>query len=152
MAQVGYTRSGAPQGDRRNGLGTNAGERSADMSRELVRLMQRTTGRGPTRARTTMGRDHVLVIFSETLTPGERTLVEGGMSERVATLREGLYRALREEAAAVVERNVERKVVAVMTSHHFEPDYASMLFILDGTQRSTPKIVEASENGGRPEG
>ena len=43
--------------------GSNATEQAARISREMVRLMRRLSGRGPTRARTTIGRDHVLVMF-----------------------------------------------------------------------------------------
>ncbi len=71
------------------------GEIAAHISREMVKLMRRIAGRGPTRARTTIGRDHVLVMFRETLTDGERTLIQNGLTDEVQAVRSGYQKVLR---------------------------------------------------------
>jgi uncharacterized protein YbcI len=43
------------------------GQVAAEISNAMVRLIAETTGRGPTKARTTIGRDHVLVMLRDTL-------------------------------------------------------------------------------------
>jgi uncharacterized protein YbcI len=65
------------------------GQQAATISREMVRLMRKTAGRGPTKARTTIGCDQVVVVFHETLTHGEQVLVEKGHTEEVEALRSG---------------------------------------------------------------
>ena len=40
--------------------------------------LARTTGRGPTKAKTTIGENGVFVVLQDTLTTGERTLAEAG--------------------------------------------------------------------------
>ena len=50
----------------------------------MVELMRRIAGRGPTKARSTIGRDHVLVVFQQTLTNGERVALEEAEHETAA--------------------------------------------------------------------
>src|SRR5436190_13616199 len=107
------------------------GEKAAEISREMVRLMRQTAGRGPTRARTTIGRDHVLVIFHETLTAGERVLVENGHQDEVQSLREGYQDVLRDPAIEMIEGVLGRKVIGFMSNNHFSPDLAAELFVFD---------------------
>src|SRR5436309_14202907 len=92
-------------------LVSERGEQAAHISREMVSLMRKTAGRGPTKARTTIGRDHVLVMFHETLTEGERVLVDNGHTDRVAAVREGYQMVLRDEAVALIEGVLHRRVV-----------------------------------------
>jgi uncharacterized protein YbcI len=40
---------------------------------------------------------------------------------------------MREELVALVERTLDRKVVAFMSDNHFEPDLAVEVFILEPT-------------------
>ena len=61
-------------------------------------------GRGPTRARTTLGRDVVTVVLEETLTKAERRLAAEGEQESVITTRRVFQRTMREDLIAAVER------------------------------------------------
>ena len=47
------------------------GELAARISNTVVRALSRTTGRGPTRAKTTLGANGVFVVLQDTLTRGE---------------------------------------------------------------------------------
>src|SRR3954454_20618700 len=87
------------------------GEQAAHISREMVRLMREIVGRGPTRARTTIGRDHVLVMFQETLTQGERNLVENGETDSVMALRSSYQDLLKDPAIKMIEEALDRQVV-----------------------------------------
>ena len=69
------------------GAHSERAEQAAKISREMVSIVRKTAGRGPTRARTTIGRDHVLVMLEDALTEGERTLVESGRHSEVLALR-----------------------------------------------------------------
>jgi uncharacterized protein YbcI len=120
------------------------GEQAATISREMVQLMRRIAGRGPTKARTTIGRDHVLVMFRETLTQGERNLVDCGYHETVQRVRSAYQDVLKEDATALIERVLNRRVIGFMSNNHFDPDVAVEVFILDP--------VESADDEGPQEG
>jgi uncharacterized protein YbcI len=127
--------------------GDNHGEQAATISREMVRLMRQTAGRGPTKARTTIGRDQVVVVFQETLTHGEKVLVENGHVDRVRAVRESYQAVLSDDATAMVEQVLDRKVLGFMSTNHFDPDLAVEIFVLDpsedGGEMHSPQEAEA---------
>ena len=104
---------------------------SAEISDGAVQLLQEYTGRGPTKARTTLNHDSVLILFKDTLTKGERKLAELGRKEQVLELRHHYQQAMREDLTALVERHTRRKVVAFMSANHADPDMAAEIFALE---------------------
>lgn len=54
------------------------GPRAAAISNAMVQLLHEYSGRGPTRARTTIGADLIVCLLADTLTKSERKLVDGG--------------------------------------------------------------------------
>jgi uncharacterized protein YbcI len=122
------------------------GRQAATISREMVRLMRETAGRGPTKARTTIGRDQVVVVFHETLTHGEQVLVENGHTEEVEAMRSGYQAVLRDEATAMVEDVLDRKVLGFMSTNHFEPDLAVEIFVLDPSEGSGLDAPQEAEH------
>ncbi len=119
---------------------------AAIISRRMVSLMREIAGRGPERARTTIGRDHVLVMFRETLTQGERHLVEAGKGEKVHSLREGYQELLQEPATKLIEETLSRKVIGFMSANHFEPDMAAEVFILDPQEDLAVQVSQEAEH------
>ncbi len=63
------------------------GELAAKISSTVVRALSRTTGRGPTKAKTTLGANGVFVVLQDTLTRGEQTLADAGQEDAVLDLR-----------------------------------------------------------------
>ena len=57
------------------------GELAARISNTVVRALARTTGRGPTKAKTTLGDNGVFVVLQGSLTSGEQTLIDAGEIE-----------------------------------------------------------------------
>jgi uncharacterized protein YbcI len=104
---------------------------SAMISTSTVRLLHEYTGRGPTKAKTLINEDVVTVLLADTLTKGERTLVEKGHSDQVIELRHEYQLVMREELVAVVERQLDRKVIAFMSQNHIDPDLAVEVFVLE---------------------
>lgn len=107
------------------------GELSVAISNGMVQLLRRTTGRGPTKARTTIGRDHVLVMIADTLTTGERTLVEAGYGEDVLLTRRRFQEVMRPEATSMIEELTGRPVIGFMSDNHANPDLGVEVFILE---------------------
>ena len=100
------------------------------ISNAVVDELASTTGRGPTQAKTTLGDNAVFVVLQDTLTRGERNLVEAGESEAVLDLRRLWQRVMRESCSKKIEELTGRKVVGFMSDNHIDPDIAVEVFIL----------------------
>ena len=123
---------------------TQRGAISAEISTAAVKLVAEYTGRGPTKAHTVINRDSVMILLADTLTKGERSLVQRGMSDHVVETRKRYQEAMREDLIAVVEDRVGRKVIAFMSDNHIDPDMGAEVFVLeplsgDGGARSEPE-------------
>ena len=81
--------------------GDQDGARTASLHRDIsdavVRITAEYTGRGPTRARTTINGDWIFVTPSDTLTKGERKLAEAGRMDFVREARRAYQDVMREE-------------------------------------------------------
>lgn len=104
---------------------------AARISTAAVHLLREYTGRGPTKAKTLINDDLVTIVLADTLTKGECKLVETGLAERVLQLRGDFQMAMQEELVAIVEVNLERKVIAFMSQNHIDPDLGVELFVLE---------------------
>ena len=105
--------------------------RAETISRSAIQLLRAYTGRDATRACTTINTDSVMIVLGDTLTKGERKLAESGKAERVLAIRHDFQMVMREEMVAVVERILDRRVVAFTSSNHIDPDLAIEVFILE---------------------
>src|SRR4051794_12161950 len=78
---------------------------------EFVRLFKEQFGRGPTRARAEWaGRDTVVVLLEDSLTPAERNLAQMGEHERLRETRMFFQYASVKEFCEPIERLTGRKV------------------------------------------
>src|SRR5215212_2242755 len=103
---------------------------AAEISAQAVQVVREYTGRGPTKAKTMINEDVVTVLLADTLTKGERRLAENGHAERIIELRHDFQEVMREDLIAIVERQLERKVIAFMSQNHINPDFAVEVFVL----------------------
>ncbi|MFL5883593.1 MAG: Na-translocating system protein MpsC family protein [Thermoleophilaceae bacterium] len=124
------------------------GRVAAAISNAMVGLIADTTGRGPTKARTTIGRDHVLVMLRDTLTKGERRLAEGGFPEDVLHVRHRFQEVMRPRAIPMIEELVGRRVVAFMSDNHLDPDMAAEVFVLEPPVDGDATQLEEAETSG----
>lgn len=100
------------------------------ISNAVVELLRDYTGRGATRAHTTMRDNVVMVMLEQTLTKGERVLVDKGRGEQVLRLRHEYQEAMREQASARVTQITGQTVIAMMSANHLDPDLAVEIFVL----------------------
>jgi len=110
---------------------TTGGSLTAAISNAVVRIMSEYTGRGPTKARTSIRDDVVLVLMQDTLTKAERSLLEAGETDFVLKTRHLFQTTMADDLVAAVEMLTERKVVAFMSANHVDPDMAGELFVLE---------------------
>ena len=110
---------------------THDGSVPSAISNAVRQLVADYTGRGPTRARTSIRDNIVVVLLEDTLTKGERRLVSKGRENRVIDLRHEFQDAMREDAIASVEQLTGRKVIAFLSANHIDPDLGAEIFVLD---------------------
>jgi uncharacterized protein YbcI len=104
---------------------------TAAISTAAVRMLHEYTGRGPTKARTTLTPDLCVIVFADGLTKGERTLVAEGDEELVLALRQRFQHAMRRDLVGLVEDQTGQRVRAFMSTNHIEPDIAAEVFVLE---------------------
>lgn len=107
------------------------GSLSAAISNAIVGITAEYTGRGPTKARTSIRDDVILVLMQETLTKAERSLLAAGQDAFVLETRTRHQNTMRDAYVAAVEELTERKVLAFMSANHLEPDMGAELFVLE---------------------
>ena len=105
---------------------------TAAISTAVVHVFSQHTGRGPTKARTTIDGELVVVVLRDSMTKGERALVIGGKEAEVLQLRRAFQDNMRHDLVAVIERLTERNVEAFMSANHTDPDAGAEIFLLDG--------------------
>ncbi len=103
---------------------------SARIATSVVQVMGEYTGRGPTKAKTTIDGNLVTVLLADTLTDGERTLVANGHGDRVIGLRHDFQLVMRDDLVDIVQRELDRNVIAFMSQNHIDPDLAVEVFVL----------------------
>src|SRR5215212_3189116 len=109
----------------------DANARSDMISTATVRMLHEYTGRGPTKAKTLINDDVVTILLADTLTTGERKLVDSGRADRVLELRHDYQLTMREDLIGIIERQLARKVIAFMSQNHIDPDLAVEVFVLE---------------------
>jgi uncharacterized protein YbcI len=97
----------------------------------VVRLVRAYTGRGPTKAWTSIFADLITVVLHDTLTKGERSLAAGDQAQLVLDMRKAYQMTMRDELVAGVEKVTGRTVIAFLSDNHIEPDVAVESFVLE---------------------
>jgi uncharacterized protein YbcI len=116
---------------------TSDGSIASAISNAIRQLIADYTGRGPTRARTSIRDNLVVVLLEDTLTKGERRLVTKGRDHQVIDYRREFQDAMREDAIASIEQITGRKVTAFMSANHIDPDLAAEVFVLEPKPETT---------------
>lgn len=108
------------------------------ISREVVQLLKRHVGRGPTKARTYLNDECVLVLLREGHTPSEKTMFESGGARSVAQSRVDISEVLREPQVQIVEQHTGRKVDGFLSSSQQDPDLFDFVFVLETSPLARP--------------
>jgi uncharacterized protein YbcI len=115
------------------------GRLAAAISTAVVHVFSDHTGRGPTEARTIIDGGTVVVILRDSMTKGERSLVEAGKDAEVLQLRRSFQETMRVDLVAVVERLTASNVQVFMSANHIAPDTAAEIFLTDRKVRAAPE-------------
>lgn len=113
------------------------------ISNEIVHLHSEFYGRGPSKAKTYIQDDLVVVVLEETFTPSERTLIDRGEGESIHDIRRRFQRVMGDQFKEIVEQATGRPVRAFMSETSLEEDVAVEVFILG----ESPSMDGASGDG-----
>ena len=103
---------------------------SSAISTAVVALLGEYTGRGPTKARTHINEDLIIVVLYDMLTAEERDIVRSGGVDLVLATRKAFQKAMKPELIAIVERFSGRSTSTSMSHTHFDPDIVVESFFL----------------------
>ena len=106
------------------------GEIRSTISREIVRLQAEYYGKGPTKAKTYVFDDLVVVVLEETFTRAEKTLAQRGEADAIQHIRRRFQQQMAEEFTSVVEQATGRRVRAFLSETNIEQDVSVETFLL----------------------
>jgi uncharacterized protein YbcI len=102
----------------------------AAISRRIVGLLKEYSGRGPTKARTYLQGDLVVVLLAGGYTQVEKTLLDEGRTKTVIEQRHEFQEVMRGRYKRAIEEELHREVLAFMSANHHDPDLYAEIFVL----------------------
>jgi uncharacterized protein YbcI len=108
------------------------GEMRAMISREIVRLQAEYYGKGPTKAKTYIFDDVVVVVLEETFTRAEKTLAQRGEGDAIQHIRRRFQQQMAEDFTSVVEQATGRSVRVFLSDTNIPADVSVEMFLLAG--------------------
>jgi uncharacterized protein YbcI len=109
-----------------------AGEQLAAVTNGIVKLFREYYGRGPTKAKSYLLDDRILVcVLEETMTKVENTLVDNGHGNKVREVRLAFQEAMAEEFKDEVTKHLGRRVMAYHSQLTLRPDIGFEFFVLE---------------------
>jgi uncharacterized protein YbcI len=106
------------------------GETRARISKEMVRLQSEYYGKGPTKAKTYIVDDLVVVVLEESFTRAEKTLVERGEREAIQQIRRRFQQQMAESFISIVEQATGRRVRVFLSETDVGQDVSVETFLL----------------------
>jgi uncharacterized protein YbcI len=139
LGGVALSRSGSPggtvddeprSGNAMEGERKAPGEIRARISKEIVRLQSEYYGKGPTKARTYIVDDLVVVVLEESFTRAEKTLAERGEREAIQHIRRRFQQQMADSFISIVEQATGRRVRAFLSETDIGQDVSVETFLL----------------------
>jgi uncharacterized protein YbcI len=109
---------------------SSLGEMRATIAKEIVRLQAEYYGKGPTRAKTYIVEDLVVVVLEESFTRAEKTLAERGEKDAIEHIRRRFQQQMADAFTSVVEQATGRKVRVFLSETNVDHDVSVETFLL----------------------
>ena len=110
------------------------GDIRGNVSRRVVQLYKEFYGRGPEKAKTYYNGDLVVVLMRGGFTRVEETLLKGGRGASVIQQRADFQEVMVDRFIEVIEQETGRKVIAMMSGSHQQPDLLGEMFVLESSE------------------
>jgi uncharacterized protein YbcI len=109
----------------------HVGEQLAAVTNGIVKLFRDYYGRGPTKAKSYILDDRIVVcVLEDTMTRVEKTLVDNGHGHKVREVRLTFQEAMAHEFKQTVRDTMHRDVVAYHSQLTLDPDLGFEFFVL----------------------
>src|SRR3954467_4565402 len=109
---------------------SSLGEMRAALSKEIVRLQAEYYGKGPTKAKTYIVEDLVVVVLEESFTRAEKTLAERGERAAIEHIRRRFQQHMKDGFSSVGEQATGRRVRVFLSETDIEHDVSVETFLL----------------------
>src|SRR3954462_1165912 len=109
---------------------SSLGEMRAIISNEIVRLQAEYYGKGPTRAKTYIVDDLVVVVLEESFKRAEKTLADRGEREAIEQIRRRFQQHMAYSFIGIVEQATGRRVRAFLSETDIDQDVSVETFLL----------------------
>ena len=106
------------------------GEMRAMISKEIVRLQAEYYGKGPTKAKTYIVEDLVVVVLEESFTRAEKTLADRGERDAIEQIRRRFQQQMADSFTSIVEQATGRKVRTFLSETNIDDDVSVEMFLL----------------------
>ena len=115
----------------------------ARISDEMVRAKKEFFGRGPTKAKSYVLDDMLVVVMRGGMTTAEKTMLDFGHRDQVRQFRQLFENAMAERLTKTMEKLTGQRIVNYQSQILFNPDIVVELFVFD---------TNIEEEGGLAEG
>ncbi|HEX8158940.1 MAG TPA: DUF2294 domain-containing protein [Solirubrobacteraceae bacterium] len=105
----------------------------ARLSNEMVRAQKRYFGKGPTKAKSYMLDDLLLIVMRGGMTTAEKTMLDFDQADKVREFRQTFENEMTQRLTDMVQDITGRKVIGYQSQIMFEPDVVVEMFIFDET-------------------
>lgn len=113
------------------------------ISNEMVSAQKEYFGRGPTKAKSYLLDDFLVVVMRGVLLPVEKTMLEAGKEDIVRQYRQDFQNAMTERLVGKIEELTGRKILTYQAQVLFDPDLMIELFFFDNSMTSE-QVQEAT--------
>lgn len=108
----------------------------------MVQLQKEFYGRGPTKAKTYLQDDLVVVLMRGGFNRVEETLLQEGRGDSVIQQRSDFQEVMHDRYNEIIEDEIGRSVVAFMSGSHQDPDLLAEIFVLDPTDMTADEKAQ----------
>jgi len=92
------------------------GSKMLQVSNAIVGLHKEFYGRGPTKARSTLAKDVLVVVLEGGFSQAERTLAESGRTDAVSDARQVMQSVIKDRWIEAVEEILDRRVTSFLSA------------------------------------
>jgi uncharacterized protein YbcI len=117
------------------------------ISNEMVSAQKEYFGRGPTKAKSYLLDDFLMVVMRGVLLRVETTMLEAGKEDIVRQYRQDFQNAMTERLVGKIEELTGRKILTYQAQVLFDPDLVIELFFFDNSVTSE-QVQEATGQPG----
>ena len=116
----------------------------SQISNEMVQAQKEYWGRGPTKAKSYMLDDFLIIVMRGGLLPAERTMLDAGRHDTVREFRQQFENEMESRLVGKMEELTGRKVVTYQSQILFDPDIVFEIFVFDSAA-GEEEVTETAE-------